>query len=575
MRWTATRPRGVLAGLALTAAMAAMAHAAAACAPSASLTAIADVQGSGPRSPLVGRRVSVQGVVTATFSGPDALGGFFLQDPLGDGDPATSDAVFIEERPGLAPPRPGDVLRVVGRVGEARDITRIVAAGPPARCGTAPLPAARPLQLPLPPVPGWEALEGMLVRVPEPLTITGVADLGRYGELTLARGRLFAPTQGVPDSGPATLGRIVLDDGSWLPDPRPPPYRLPDGRPPRVGDVVGGLLAVVVQYAPGAYALEPVGRPRPHIANPRPGTPPAVGGAIRVASFNVHNFFVTLHGRGARTRSEYLQQRDKLVAAIIGLDADAVLLQEVEADGMTADDALVSAVNARLGGPVYAAVPDPAGGVGGDLIKQAILYRSATLRLISSASDPAPVFERAPVAATFRLPQGGVLSVVNVHLKAKSGCPAAGDVDRGYGCWNLRRSAQAQAALAFAAALARRSGSPDVLVAGDFNSYAAEPPVALFRRDGYLDAAAGLPPAARYSYVYAGASGTLDYAFLSPSLAGRLTGAGYWHIDADESSLLAAGGGLAPAGANVAATPFRASDHDPLLLGLDTTAGGR
>lgn len=455
-------------------------------------------------------------------------------------------------------------------------MTRIVAAGPPTHCGTAPLPAALPLQLPLPPTPGWEALEGMLVRVPEPLTITGVVELARYGELTLARGRLFAPTQGVADSGPATLGRIVLDDGSRLRDPRPPPYRLQGGRPPRVGDVVTGLLAVVVQNATGAYALEPVSPPRLEIANPRPGASPVVGGSLRVASFNVHNFFVTLHDRGARTPGEYLQQRDKLVAAIVGLDADVVLLQEVESDGMTAEDALMNAIDTHLGGLVYAAVPDPAAGVGGDRIKQAILYRRAALTLVSSASDPAPVFERAPVAATFRLPDGGLLSVIDVHLKAKSGCPAAGDVDRGYGCWNLRRSAQAQAALAFAAALARRSGSPDVLVGGDFNSYAAEPPVALFRRAGYVDAAADLAPADRYSYVYAGTSGTLDYAFLSPSLARQLAGAGYWHIDADESSLLAAGGGLlSAAGSDVTADPFRASDHDPLVLGLDVSAGGR
>jgi uncharacterized protein len=52
---------------------------------------------------------------------------------------------------------------------------------------------------------------------------------------------------------------------------------------------------------------------------------------------------------------------------------------------------------------------------------------------------------------------------------------------------------------------------------------------------------------------------------LSPALARRLTGAATWHSNADEPNpgqRDANGGDRAP-------TPWRSSDHDPLLVGLD------
>jgi len=556
-------------------------HAAAACPPAADLTPIAAVQGSGDRSPSVGRHATVEGVVTATFAGRARLGGVFLQDPAGDGDPGTSEGLFVALPAQATPPAPGEVLRVAGRVSEARTLTQLTAVTSLRRCGTASVPPARRVTLPLGSA-GWEALEGMRVRVSGPLTVNDVYDLGRYGELTLAAGRRFAPTQGAPAGGAGALGDIVLDDGSRERDPRPVPFRRDDGSLPRDGDTVPGVEGVVGTVAAGVHAIEPTARVGLQASNPRRAEPDAVGGTLRVATFNVHNFFTTLGDRGARSRRVYAVQRDKLVSAIAGLDADAVLLEEIEANGMTGENALLDALNARLGGDVYAAVPDPDTGVGSDRIKQAVLYKPAALTLVARASDPRPLFERAPIAATFEDATGATLTFIVVHLKSKGGCPGAGDVDRGYGCWNLRRSAQAQAVLDFAAERARAVASPDILVAGDLNSYAAEPPVRLFARAGYRDAGARVPAAERYSYVYSGAAGTLDYALLSPSLERRLGGATYWHIDADESPLLAAGGGLGPAEAAAVgagapgrtasgaptASPYRASDHDPLLVGL-------
>ena len=56
---------------------------------------ICAVQGSGAVPASLGARVTVSGVVTVAFRN---AGGFFLQEPSCDGDPATSDALFVTAR---------------------------------------------------------------------------------------------------------------------------------------------------------------------------------------------------------------------------------------------------------------------------------------------------------------------------------------------------------------------------------------------------------------------------------------------------------------------------------------------
>ena len=73
---------------------------------------IPEIQGAAHVSPLVGRSVLTGGVVTAVDSN-----GFYLQDPAGDGDDATSDAVFVFTggQPAVAV---GDALTLRGTVSE-------------------------------------------------------------------------------------------------------------------------------------------------------------------------------------------------------------------------------------------------------------------------------------------------------------------------------------------------------------------------------------------------------------------------------------------------------------------------
>ncbi|HZF97519.1 MAG TPA: endonuclease, partial [Pseudoxanthomonas sp.] len=92
---------------------------------------------------------------------------------------------------------------------------------------------------------------------------------------------------------------------------------------------------------------------------------------------------------------------------------------------------------------------------------------------------------------------------------------------------------------------------------------AMEDPMRALRNAGWQDAFAVAGVEQPYSYVYAGLSGRLDHALLSPPLAARLRGVSEWHSNADEPDSL----GYARAADQLG--PWRSSDHDPMLLGFD------
>ncbi len=562
--------------LLLTAVAAALGSAAATqtlslCDAGTALTPIAEIQGRERRSPLLDQGVTVEGIVTTAFLGAGTLGGVFIQMANGDGDLATSDALFVRllsrspfTELGF---RPGDLLRARGVVKETGSQTTLDRVEALERCANVdPIPPTE-ITFPLLDADIWEAHEGMLVEIRGPLTVTEVYNLGRYGEVSVADTRLYHPNNGQPAEANA-LRRIIINDGSRLQNPTEVPF-LVEGGVPRVGDRVDGLLGILVNDGFDAYRLEPLVPPSFTRAVPRPERPDAVGGRLRVAAVNVLNFFTTLGDRGADTPEELMRQRDKLVSALQTLDADVLALVEVENNDTEAASALVNALNRVEGTDTYVFMSDPATGVGGDRIKQVILYRPAVLELIGSTSAVKSIFERAPVAATFReRASGEVFTLVAVHFRSKGGCPTAGDTDEGYGCWNLRRSAQAQTVVDFAAQLVRDTDDPDVLVLGDFNSYRQEPPLRIFEAAGYISLDDRLPPESRYSYVFFGEAGTLDYALASPSLNRQTAGFTIWHINADEPPALDYNTEFNPAWLYTP-DPFRSSDHDPLLLGLD------
>jgi predicted extracellular nuclease len=594
--------------------------------------AIYTIQGSAAKSLHVGTLARTSGVVTRLVNN-----GFFMQDLNGDGNPATSDGIFVfTGNTALPAAAVGNLVQVTGTVTEfntgaagnahtaARTVTELSNVTSALLLGTGQSITPTAVTLPEAVEDDLERYEGMLVTLAGPLTVAQNFFQGRYGQLTLAAGgRLETPTNRYRPGSPQALAladenarrRIILDDGSTQQNPNPTPY-LGAAALPRAGDVINGGLTGVIDFGlatssnldPGDYKIHPTQGPSFASANPRSGAPEAVGGNLKVASFNVLNYFTTFTNgntasggtgqgcsqggsttagncRGANNLAEFLRQRDKIVEAMVAIDADVLGLMEIQNNGNTAVQNLVDALNTRLGGPIYTPIALPAQGTGSDAIRVAMIYKPARLaRLGAPISDTDPINNRPTLAQTFAMANGERFSLLVNHLKSKGSCPAPGDADYagnndsgdGQGCWNLQRKLQAQRLRSFVAQVQTAAGNNDVLLVGDFNAYAQEDPIFDLTSNGYIDQV-GRFSNFGYSYVFDGAAGRLDQAITTATLSSRVTRAVDWHINADESPLqdynlefkapLATCGGPCPADPYTAA-PWRASDHDPVVVGL-------
>lgn len=549
------------------------------------------VQGAGLSSPLVGQSVTVEGVVVGDFQAATQQSGFYLQDPLGDGSPATSDGLFVYA-PGSLNVSVGDVVRVTGTVVEFNELTEISPVTNVQLCSSGqPLPPIV-LDLPVAATNDQEQYEGMYVTIPETLTVDQNFFQGRYGQVTLsADGRMYNPTNGNGFGDTLELNArrmLVLDDGSTAQNPNPVPYIGADDTL-RAGDVITNLTGVIDYGAINSntairhYRLQPIGPVAISRINSRSAAPAPVGGSIRVASFNVLNYFNGNGSgggfptsRGADTLAEFVRQRTKIITAIVTLNADVVGLMEIENDGagsLSAIQDLVNGLNAAAGAGTYAFVTEPA--PGSDAIKVAMIYQPAHVtpqgaalnHQVASSAGYVPLFDRPPLAQRFRTPQGEEFFVIVNHFKSKGSCPASGvDLDFGQGCWNVKRTAQADGLLDWIATL--QATDPDVIVIGDLNAYGAEDPINALMSGGLINQALHVPAAVRYSYVFDGQAGYLDHALTTGSLDPHITGVTYWHINADEPSVIDYNTEFNPPDM-YSPTPYRASDHDPVVIGLD------
>lgn len=515
---------------------------------------------------MVGMTVEVEGMVTASFVDDTSLGGFLIQSHAPVDATRSSQGLFVA---GTADELTvGNRVRVSGIVAEIDGMTSLTEVDAVAVCGAAsiashPLTAADEDDL--------EGIEGMLVRVDGPLTVADTYSLGRNGRWRFSRGgRAFAPTNDVSRVARSRPSRLAVDDGSRL-EPAPLVPRLADGRPPRSGDQVAALVGVVIED-PDGFALHPTEPVNMTPGNLRPSAAPKVGGAVRVAAFNVLNFFTTFGQRGAADEEELGRQEGKIVAAIHALDADVVALIEVENAG-PALGRLIARLNDGADGGRYAVAGEASAPVGEDDIRVALVHRTdrtTTVGAMRVLDDPV-YRSRPPVAQTFRA-EDETFTVIAAHFKSKGGCRDATGPDRdqgdGQGCWNDLRVREARRMLALVTDIQRSSGDDDVLVVGDLNAYGAEDPIIALREGGLVDLTerfVELPD--RYSFVYRGMAGSLDYAFATPPLAARATGAAYWHINADESPA------LDYRAENLQdlyqSDPYRSSDHDPVIVGFE------
>jgi 5'-nucleotidase len=603
---------------------------------------IAEIQGTGTASPLTRTTVTTSGKVTAVFT-TGGINGYYLQTPGTGGDltatnHAASDGIFVYSPATVASVQAGDHVRVTGTVAEyfgmtqlnvtaASGLTRLTEPAEEVKATTFTLPANETFR---------ESLEGMLLAPQGPLTVSDNYSLNQYGEIGLAGGTtpLVQPTAVAPYgtaeyiatvAGNAARG-IKLDDGSstnFLKDASTKAQVLPyltATDPVRVGSPVTFTTNVVLSYANNSWKLQPLthlteankGAVQPAtFGATRAEAPTAVGGNLKIASFNVLNYFpttgdtlsgctyyedragnpVTVRGgcdaRGAANAANFKRQQDKIVAAITKAGADVVTLMEVENSaqfGRNRDDALaklVDALNIETPG-IWDYVRSPANApplADEDMIRTAFIYKKAAAEPVGESvihnDTTAFASARKPLAQVFKPVGGGAgtefIAVAN-HFKSKGSAATPDDTDKGQGASNLARTAQAKSLLEFAKSLQQSKGTDKVFLIGDFNSYAKEDPINVLTAEGYVnqdEKAHNADGSAKHSYLFDGMVGSLDHILASPAANAAVTGADIWNINSVESVALEYSRYNNNVTDYYAPDQFRASDHDPVIVGLN------
>lgn len=610
----------------------------------AGVTFIHEIQGGSSAVTSAGPFM-VEAIVVGDYQtqGSGQLRGFFIQEEDADADanPATSEGIFVFCNTCPTAVTVGDKVRVTGSASEFFDMSQLTAstvASVTVLSSGNPLPTPANVTLPVPGVPDGdltaataaineylEAFEGMLVTFPSTLSVSDYFELARYGQVTLTAGgrphtftAVNTPTTAGYINHQIDLARrsIILDDTDNAQNspiavtPNTSYYHPTPGLSTsnyfRGGDTITNLTGVLHwsfagQAGTDEWRIRPVTEAYNYAftpVNPRPGVP-NVGGSLKVASFNVLNYFLNIDTsdtcspslnqdcRGADSAQELERQRAKLLAALAAIDADVIGLMELEnTPGVEPLADLVAGL------PGYGFIDT--GVVGTDAIRVGIMYKTTTVQpagsyaILDSSIDPRFVDtrNRPALAQSFEeISSGARFTVVVNHLKSKgSGC-GAGDDDTttGQGNCNGTRTLAAQALADWLAADPTGSGDPDVLIIGDLNSYAKEDPIVALQNAGYTDLVAAFGGETAYGYVFDGQLGYLDHALSNASLTPQVTGVAEWHINADEIPLFDYNDDQVTADESsfekesdafplYEANEFRTSDHDPVIIGLALTS---
>ncbi|UKA67460.1 ExeM/NucH family extracellular endonuclease [Arthrobacter sp. FW306-05-C] len=603
---------------------------------------IAEIQGTGTESPLTGATITTKGKVTAAFP-TGGLNGYYIQTPGTGGDltatnHAASDGIFVYSPATVGSVRAGDYVQVTGTVAEyfgmtqlnvtaAAGLTKLTDAAPEVKATAFTLPATETFR---------ESLEGMLLAPQGPMTVSDNYSLNQYGEIGLAGGTtpLEQPTAVAP-YGSAEYTALVaenaarsikLDDGAstnFLKDATTKAEILPylaTTDPVRVGSPAAFTTNVVLGYANNSWKLQPLTHlteankdtvQPARFGGTRTEAPAAVGGNLKLASFNVLNYFpttgdtltgctfyedragnpITVRGgcdaRGAANAENFKRQQDKIVAAISKSGADVVTLMEVENSaqfGKDRDDALaklVEALNIPTPG-IWDYVRSPANApplADEDMIRTAFIYKKAAAEPVGESiihnDTVAFANARKPLAQVFKPIGGGAgsefIAIAN-HFKSKGSAATPDDTDKGQGASNLARTAQAKSLLDFANSLQAAKGTDKVFLIGDFNSYGKEDPINVLTGAGYAnqdDKARNADGSAKHSYLFGGLVGSLDHILASPAANSVVSGADIWNINSVESVALEYSRYNNNVTNYYAPDQFRASDHDPVLVGLN------
>jgi predicted extracellular nuclease len=439
---------------------------------------IYDIQGAGHISPFVDQKVTTTGVVTAI-----AFNGYYIQDPVGDGDPATSDGMFVFETG--SKPEVGDAVQLTEFVvefipgGASTGNLSITQMSFPntVYLGTAPLPAPviigtsgrippavdvitkdeRPVNLQNDPgvfnpdndgIDFYESLEGMLVTVEDAVAVSATRTFNPFSSemFTLTNnGVNIAPTDARTARGGINLQPDPNNDGDQNPERVQIQFdgTLFPGTVPAitVGDPLNDVTGVV-GYSFGNFEVNALHKLSITPSSLERETTSLVGTKKRVtvASYNVLNL---------SPLDSDDNQRSTLTSQIVNNlnSPDVIALQEIQDNSGETNDgttdasetlqALVDAIVAA-GGPAYeffdvAPTDGSSGGVPGGNIRNAFLYNADRVKLVDfvsltpdvltglGVSNPDAFYgTRDPLLATFKF-RGKEFKVINNHLTSRFG----------------------------------------------------------------------------------------------------------------------------------------------------------
>ncbi|KZN77556.1 ExeM/NucH family extracellular endonuclease [Pseudoalteromonas luteoviolacea] len=568
-------------------------------------TRISAVQGNQTASPLVDQSVVIEGVVVATFQDSGQHGGFFIQeeDQHADTDSTTSEGIFVADANTKV--TVGEQVRVLGTVVEKYDLTQISTVTETLSCATDVLTQVTPTEVNLPFAQGFdqESLEGMWVSMPQTLHVTLSHNFTKYGEIYLSQGMRMQPTNKYPKDDPRRLelaelntrNVLLVDDSSTQSNPETISYypSFSADMPLRSGDQVSNMSGVI-HYTYGNYKLIPTSLPSFEPSNPRRTKPSERQSEqhIRVASFNVLNYFVNFDSRGANNEQEFNRQRSKVIRAILASDADVVGLMEIENNGYGDNSAiknLIDGLNERDGTNNWAYINPQLEQVGTDAVTVGIIYRDnrvtpqGSAQVITDAPfDEATRAHRPPMLQSFKPINGGKeIRVVVNHFRSKGGSCGVDMDDAVEGACNGQRLLAAQTVIAALDQTGSETNSnsgvsstnePIYAILGDFNAYAYEAPMQAFYDAGFANISLEKDTGDNYSYYYSGVAGSLDHMLTANASMESVVQTMHWHINADEAAGLdynTEGKSEGQLTRWFSDSPYRSSDHDPVITDFD------
>ena len=546
---------------------------------------IYQLQGDGSVSPYAEKWVDSYGLVTGVLKD-----GFYLQDPSGDGDPATSDGIFVytNKRPTVTVGECVMVTRAyVIEFYEKTELSRLKSITPSDRC---PSQTVEAVAIPLPrlgmtPSLTYEAYEGMLVTM---TNLTGTVQgptkhfAGDDMEIALLPTALqaYIPGGRVFQADLAALNALVYltnELGATLPE-------LSWGVTLAVGAATeqGRTLTAILDYNFGKYQLHLLpATPLDVVADdataarqPEEGRPTAPD-EFGLCSFNVYGL-----GRGseqypdAHAYEQQLAKRARTIAETLH-GCTIIALQETgaPADAENLADFLLELYQldyeaTAVAGPNTQSSEFP--------LTNSLLTRRDQVTVLQAGAPqgcspkdyevPAnagdcprgqyALFDRPPLVVDLQVTGAWrepiTLTVVNNHWKSKAGDETVNAV---------RRTDQARHVATLVQA--KLDADPNALVAvlGDLNDYYPSTPVETLRtsvQPPMVHLYDYLPALDRYTYIFNGGSQVLDHILVTPALAPFVTLVDPIHSNADF-----------PAGDQTQLqTLTHASDHDPIQVVL-------